>query len=379
MILIKFTEIANRLDYPSRIKSELSVLHTGIINYVIKSFTGKLKDKRQIINVMNTISYCVITGDSIPNTWDVTNPLVDIDVIDDGLCRNILGDIYLMVKQIEWDLDIVDEESGDVGNTGNCVQHDVKVKKPIRFVDDRVSDKSDLYLSPPVVSRFDKDRKWISHIVDGIEYCIYYSLPLIPTTQNEISVTTDVNSMTENDLLRLFPNTFIPTRSPALYNHLSNIEYDKVLGSILPINGFTTKDIRDNVVKYPHLFRLYRKVDGQLINFFSHIEIDGELYKITDIWNDIPESKIIPYNPDFIKEYVIRRYLLERDMKNIAHTYPMYGELNPFLTLFMPADRYADYGYNDPLNLAIECVKSRISYKISRNPVMSMIAEVKDV
>ena len=72
---------------------------------------------------------------------------------------------------------------------------------------------------------------------------------------------------------------------------------------------------------------------------------------------------------DFIKEYVTRRYILERDIKHIDHKYPIFGDLSPFLTLFMPRENYESLGY-DTEDIAIRCIISRVDYKKSRNPVI---------
>ena len=84
----------------------------------------------------------------------------------------------------------------------------------------------------------------------------------------------------------------------------------------------------------------------------------------------------IPYNREFVKEYVVRRYLLERDIYHIHHVYPMFGRLDPFLTLFMPYEEYKKNGYNNSVDIAKQCVKSRVSYKTSRNPVLRRLENV---
>ena len=59
-----------------------------------------------------------------------------------------------------------------------------------------------------------------------------------------------------------------------------------------------------------------------------------------------------------------------KDVDKIKHRYPMYGTLDPYLTLFMPASDYASLGYLDATELAKKCVEARVSYKQSRNPVI---------
>ena len=80
----------------------------------------------------------------------------------------------------------------------------------------------------------------------------------------------------------------------------------------------------------------------------------------------------------WVKEYVIRRYLLEEEI-GISHSYKIAGSLDPFLTLFMPANKYIERGYPDVLEIVKQCVTSRIRYKQSRSPILRRIEEAKHV
>ena len=211
--------------------------------------------------------------------------------------------------------------------------------------------------------------------VSGRSYTIYPSIPKIPTKQNEISVTTEVSMIQDADLRRLYPNVLIRTRAACMYDQVPGIKLDPVLGLILPIAGYTEEQLVDNLVKYPHLFKLMKEVDGTLKSFYSTIEIDGTLKKVSDVWNDFPESKVIPYTKDFVKEYVVRRYLLERDIDGVEHRYKLYGTLDPYLTLFAPVENYLNLGYTDIIGIARACVNARVSYKRSRNPVLRRLAD----
>ena len=188
---------------------------------------------------------------------------------------------------------------------------------------------------------------WKHGIIDNTEYCIYESCPAVPTKQNEISVTTDVTRMTNQDLLRLYPNQLIKTRGSAMYTPVDGLEFDRDLGLILPVSGFSRNQLVDNIVKYPHIYKLMKQTPSGLSGFYSTIEIDGSLYPISDVWRTLPESNVIPFNSSFIKEYVVRRYLLERDELHMKHNYPLFGTLYPFLTLFMPKEGYVSKGYSD--------------------------------
>ena len=182
--------------------------------------------------------------------------------------------------------------------------------------------------------------------------------------------------MTDSELLNLFPTEFIRTRAECMYEEHPGIKCDSQLGLILPIKGYTEKQLRDNIIKYPHIFKLMKCVEGSFESFYSTIEIDGQLHKISEVWKNLPESKSIPYTKEFVKEYVVRRYLLERDIKHIDHKYKIFGSLDPFLTLFAPADFYVFAGYKKPVELAKSCVIARVNYKQSRNPVLRRLADV---
>jgi hypothetical protein len=161
-----------------------------------------------------------------------------------------------------------------------------------------------------------------------------------------------------------------------MYQDCPGLENHPILGLILPISGFTRKQVVDNIVKYPHIYKLTRYVDNELVSFYTSIEVNKELHKISQYWNTLPEAEKLPYTRDFVKEYVVRRYLLERDIRGIEHEFPLFGELHPFLTLFTTPEIYAELGYKDPLSLAVNCVNSRVAFKRSRNPVLRRLDNV---
>ena len=211
----------------------------------------------------------------------------------------------------------------------------------------------------------------MSKVLNGRDkLVIYTTLPEIPTKQNEISVTTNLNAMTDSELLNLFPDHVIHTRSPKMYEKQEGLDYDEDLGIIIPIEGFTKEEIVDNIIQYPHLYKLKKfNSEGKLVNFYTTLEIDGELIPVSEVWNTLPESKLIPCDSEFAKEYVVRRYLLEEE-HGVQHRYKLFGTLDPFLTLFMPPNLYSKRGYTDSIHLAKACVNSRIRYKQSRNPIL---------
>lgn len=371
---IKFTNIPNKLNYKLEYKGILSLYHYDIIDYVIHHFQDSRKFKIATILLMNQVSYLVYSGDAFPTNWSSKNNPFEPEgfwkriYVDNK--TSLIKDIFIDYMDVDW----------DIQETNTSERSQERSQYNSSFAVDNVNKlnivtKDDLSIQPPVYPRFDMTKIWKSGIINDTTYCVYASLPEIPTIQREISVTTDVNKMTDFDLIRLFPKSTIFTRYTALYTYTDNIMYDDILGCITPVQGFTTQDIKDNIIKYPHFYKLKKIVDGEVVNFYNTIEIDGELHKVLDVWDKLPESKIIPKQIDFIKDYVVRRYLLERDVLGIKHKYPIYGTLEPFLTLFMnPAD-YKKYGYADALWLARACVASRVSYKTSRNPVIKRLEQ----
>ena len=230
--------------------------------------------------------------------------------------------------------------------------------------------KEDLFITIPKYPK-------VADVSSSLPNNIRVSLPLVPSKQSEISATTDVNSMSEEDLLNLFPNTFIRTRSPLMYKPRQGITLDPDYGLLIPVEGFTDAQVRDSIIRYPHIFQLARQMeDGTFTSFYNDMEIDGELVNILKVWKYLPEAKIIDIDSlnstseqiEFIKEYAIRRYILERDIAGVKHKFDVRGSLPEFLTLFMPASMYKKEGYGNALDIAKKCVSARVSYLRTRNP-----------
>lgn len=368
----KFTRITETINYPRSIKAELSTLHSDIITYVIDHFKNTREFKSQIINLMNMISYYVVSGDSMPNEWESSNPLENVSIINAEEYKEKLGDLYIVPKDVIWDVEEVDDESSECSDIKDCTTQSSNLFETISEQCEPTP-KEDLYLKAPIVPLFDVTKPWLNVTKDNETYTIYTSLPLIPEVQRDISITTDVNTMTNSDLLNLYPNRFIRTRAEMMYEQHDGLTYDPDIGVVFPIDGFSIQQIRDNIIQYPHFYKLVRLIDGKQVSFYSNIEIDGELHNTLDIWDDLPDSKLIPKTSEFIKEYVIRRYLLERDVMKIKHKYPLFGTLNPFITLFTTANDYNRFGYSDSVQLARKCVESRVSFFQSRNPILRKV------
>lgn len=375
---IEFSQIPARLKYPRNLQGKLSSLHSDVITYVSSIYDGSHGLRSKTIRLMNTITRHLVDGDTFPVNWSSSRPFDNIDIEDELSLKENLNELYINPKEINWDIAVaVNPDTNSESNTSTklaLTQKQASSQNKVKTIQE--TDKSDLYIQPPTVPQFDVSKVWVSAVIDGTLYCIYNSIPIVPTKQNEISITTDVNMMSDSQLMNLFPHNFIRTRSPSMYEPLDRFNYHPQLGLVLPIKGYTQEQLIDNIIKYPHLFKLSKIKDGEPVSFYNTIEIDGALQKVSDVWNEFEDTSLIPYTADFVKEYVVRRYLLERDVKGIEHKFPMYGDLNPFLTLFTTCSDYINWGYKDVIELARQCVNSRVSYKRSRNPILRRCGNV---
>lgn len=384
---IKFTNISEQYAVPKKYHAKLSMVHSALIQYVEHNFKNTKKYKQRIVDALNILTYCIFTGEVPPFDWRKDNPLDNIPEYDMDKVQSEIEAYWLTIDCIEWNVkptivmpNIPMTEQPSKVAVAPAPSHEATTQ-PVpaatqtrRQVKSYVkpTNKEDLYIQSPKYPRFDVNSPWLSMEDRGERLVIYKTLPEIPTKQNEISCTTELAKMTDGELLKLFPNCIIHTRAPILYEKIDTLEYDPDLGCIIPVYGYSHAELVDNIIRYPHLYKLKRVVDGEVVNFYEDIEIDGELLSISSVWDSLPESKVIPKQPEFIKEYVVRRYLLEK-ASGVQHNYPLYGTLGPFLTLFMPPEGYIQRGYDDIEEVARECVSSRISYKRSRNPILKRL------
>lgn len=305
----------------------------------------------------------------------------DIDVNDFQECRE--------AYQIKSNSETTSEKSNDdVGETSNI--NDVE---DTYSSDEMILD--DIVLATKPYQRFDTSRVWKKVYDDcGRPMNMYATLPIIPKRQRDISVTTNVDRMSKSELLNLYPKT-TPVKGfrshPIFRQQYEGFTTDPVFGFIPKIEGFTEEQVIDNIIKYPSLDSTTRlKIRPKTTNmkypqpFYHDIEIDGELIDCKKITEEICER--IPdigrfihagaaYYP-IIWDYIVRRYLLERDILHMEHKYPMYGDLQPFACLCLSADEYVKRGYTDDIEeFAYNHVKSRIHYLESINPVITKYEE----
>lgn len=380
---IKFTNISEAYKVQRNVKGVLSGLHSSVITYVCAHFDGTMAYKQKVVKVLNILTYAVYASELLPPDWKMDNPFVNIPDIEDDLIEEAIGDVYLTVEGIDWDIQPVESALPDYATAvSNVSAVPIPIFRPVvaaETVETKVSTvvetpSTDLYLQAPEIPQFDVTKPWLQKQCGSDLLTIYTTLPEIPRRQRDISITTDVNKMTESDLLKLYPNHFVKTRAPIMYTPQTNMDFDADFGVILPIDDYTHDQIVDNIIRYPHLYKLVREQNNELVSFYAYMEIDGELVDTLEVWDSLEISKWIPKNAEFIKEYLVRKYLLDAEHKGIDHKYKIYGSLDPYLTLFMPTTEYAKRGF-DVVDLARQCVQARVAYKRSRSPILRRIKE----
>lgn len=412
---VPFEQLSEAMDYPKSAKGQLTLLHSSLIEYVIDHFEDSRKFKMQVIQVFNTVTYAICNGEQISRGWRPVDMMQGLPKYEESKLSDYLGSNYVEYRSVIWDnlspsadlqsndvSDVISEEKMpeiETFSPNDCAENEAVKPQSIifskndsytelssidssQFTDTASSNQTsyeDLSLSGRSIPQIDFSRIYAQGTVNGEDYCIYYSLPDVPEKQCDISLTTDISLMKDSDFLKLYPNIEFCTRRLSLYRPIEGLEMHPKLGVIIPVKGFTKSQIIDNMIKYPTLDNIIRvgKKQGMdvFIDFEKMIEIDGQLHPTAKIWKDIPGCENLPMTQAIVHEYVIRRYLLERDIKHVDHKYNMYGDLDPFLTLFMPAVEYINMGYTDTLSIAKSCVRSRISYIRSRNPVLKKLRD----
>lgn len=375
---IKFTSISETYKVHRSVKGRLGELHSSVIDYVIKHFDGTMSYKQKVVRVLNILTYALYASEPLPMNWRKTAPFDNIPDIDNDQIEEVLGDIYLTADAIDWDIAIVDTVEPALTAASSVtgfkpiepvITSSVQTHKDASIIE---TPATDLYIQAPEIPQFDYSRPWVQKQCGADLLTIYTTLPEIPQRQRDISITTNVTKMTDSDLLRLYPNHFVRTRAPIMYTPQTNMDFDKDFGVILPIDDYSKDQVIENIIKYPHLYKLAREQNDELVSFYAYMEIDGELVDTLEVWDSLEISKWIPKQVEFIKEYIVRKYLMDIEYKGETFKYPIFGTLDPYLTLFMPASEYAKRGY-DVIKLARSCVQSRVSYKQSRSPVLRRI------
>lgn len=372
---MKFTEIPdtimNRRSVPNSMRpflGTISSLDSKIIDYIQATPDFKPRDMIKIVRKMNSLAYQVIIGDYIDFDVSTESGYNSIMLIDDVECSSKLGNLFIDVADVMWDVEY-SENAPIVSET--LIQESYNDES---FVDptNKNSTDSDISLSFPKVPRFDPNKVWaIGKDIYGRLIPIHPTLPEIPTVQNEISITTDVSKFSKQDLLNLFPNKRLKPRHDELYQKVEGFDWDPVLGYIPKILDFTKEQIVENLIKYPKFNYMYREFgEDNRVNFTSFLESNENLVPLKVAVEVVPDMVALPKSKIFYMDYIVRRYLLERDILGIEHKFPLYGTFDPFMTLFTTMEEYAALGYSDFESMAKQCVIGRVKFYQSRNPLV---------
>lgn len=365
--------LMTQVSVPNNVRSKLSKLaslHSDIIEYVNTNFKNSNQFKRLIINVINSVTYYVLRGDYIEYNLTTDVGVNSVMLVDDSLLKKSIGNLYVDFNNIDWDSDNFESTHSDLHTDFEPVV-DVASESSIDPTN-KVSSESDISLSFPKVPRFDPNKVWaIGKDIYGRLIPIHPTLPEIPTVQNEISITTDVSKFSKQDLLNLFPNKRLKPRHDELYQKIDGFEWDPVLGYIPKILDFTKEQIVENLIKYPKFNYMYREFgEDNRVNFTSFLESNENLVPLKVAVEVVPDMVALPKSKIFYMDYIVRRYLLERDVLGIEHKFPMYGTFDPFMTLFTTMEEYAALGYSDFESMAKQCVIGRVKFYQSRNPLV---------
>lgn len=392
---MKFTEIPdiilNRTIVPNNYRSylsKISELDAKLVEHIQNTGVSSYRDKLDATRKLNSIAYQVIVGDYVDIDPSDPKDYDSIVAIDDSECQSILGNLFIKIGDIDWDVDRVEPlESRNVlaspieGAHGfrqlfpdnsanqNYTEYDVV---DTASSGDRESKDKDISFAFKKVPKLDPDKVWaVGHDVYGRQVPIYVTLPEIPRVQNDITVTTDINKMSKQDLLNLFPTKRLRPRHEELYEKVLGFDWDPILGYIPRILDFTKDQIIENLIKYPKFSLLFRTVGEQRVSFTNFIELDeGNIVPWNVAAEISPDMVALPKSKIFYRDYIVRRYLLERDILHMEHKYPMFGTFDPFMTLFTTMDEYAKLGYDDFESMARQCVVGRVKFFQTRNPLV---------
>ena len=198
---IKFTNISETYKVNRSVKGLVSDLHSSVVTYVISHFTGTMAYKQKTVKVLNIITYAVYASENLPLNWRRDDPLVNIPDIDDEQIEEVLGDIYLTVEAIDWDIQPVDSDT--VGSFNNVISSpskfrpittvtstDPAVKPTLEDTKDitvKETPSTDLYIQAPEIPQFDITKPWIQKQCDADLLTIYTTFPEIPQRQRDIA------------------------------------------------------------------------------------------------------------------------------------------------------------------------------------------------
>lgn len=219
--------------------------------------------------------------------------------------------------------------------------------------------------------RVNFDKVWHSGTYEGEKYIIGTSLPEIPELQCDISITTNVDRMTEADLLHLYPTRELKEFRHHMVDRFEGCPVSKYVSSYLPIPGYTDWQLIENIIKYPFPQEYRRYINDQFVEVWKHVEIDGELVDIVKAFDQSQLYGKVQRCRRVLQEYGYRKAMLDLEY-NKEVKYPLIGDIQPYLALVFPEYVYKDLGY-DTVELARKSVISRVALLRSVNPVIRRI------
>lgn len=219
--------------------------------------------------------------------------------------------------------------------------------------------------------RVNFDKVWHSGTYDGETYVIGTSLPEIPELQCDVSITTNVDRMTEADLIHLYPTREFKEFRHHMVDKFEGCPFDKLVSSYVPIPGYTHEQLIQNIIKYPFPHEYRRFINDQFIEVWKQVEIDGELVDIVKAFDQSELYGKVQRCRRVLQEYGYRKAMLDLEYGKEVN-YPLIGDIQPYLALVFPEYVYKELGY-DTVELARKSVISRVSLLRSVNPVIRRI------
>lgn len=399
----------DKSDSNRLVRTHLSKIQSICPQWVdmLSSDLSRQKQSR-FVRLLNCIVCAILRNDTLPEAFSMSM----VSMYEEDELKDILGNAFASADDFNWDVDFSDpvtesynvvkyvktkdkivasQVAYDVATTdhSNKITSFDTFKETSSSINETPSSDGqgeftgyrstfqDINLDFRVFPIRDKSKLWdICYDDCGREMKIYHSYPIIPTKQNEITITTPYEDMSDSDLMKLFPDHFIRTRLDIMYEPQENFTVHPKLGFIPKITGFTEDQVIDNIIKYPRFSHIFRLVEDdnsyhnqKRIAFINRVEVDGELLSFKKAIRTVDDMKNLPDIHVFHFDYIMRRYLLERDYHTVEHKYPLDGYLQPFTVLFMTPEEYAEFGYTDSLDLARQCVKHRVQFYQSIHPL----------
>ena len=219
--------------------------------------------------------------------------------------------------------------------------------------------------------RVNFDKVWHSGTYDGETYVIGTSLPEIPELQCDVSITTNVDRMTEADLIHLYPTREFKEFRHHMVDKFEGCPFDKLVSSYVPIPGYTHEQLIQNIIKYPFPHEYRRFINDQFVDVWKQVEIEGELVDIVKAFDQSELYGKVQRCRRVLQEYGYRKAMLDLEYGKEVN-YPLIGDIQPYLALVFPEYVYKELGY-DTVELARKSVISRVSLLRSVNPVIRRI------